>query len=162
MADLHQGIDSTLSLAANELKYQVDVVKEYGDIPPVPCLPSQLNQVFLNLLVNAAQAMGEARGRITIRTGRKRERVWVEIEDNGCGISRELQQKIFDPFFTTKPVGKGTGLGLSLSYGIIQKHRGQIFVASEIGRGTIFSISLPLTQPIIQPRTESIQEPSDA
>ena len=162
MADLHQGIDSTLSLAANELKYQVDVVKEYGDIPPVPCLPSQLNQVFLNLLVNAAQAMGEARGRITIRTGRKRERVWVEIEDNGCGISRELQQKIFDPFFTTKPVGKGTGLGLSLSYGIIQKHRGQIFVASEIGRGTIFSISLPLTQPIFQPRTESIQEPSDA
>lgn len=162
LADLHQGIDSTLSLAANELKYQVDVVKEYGDIPLVPCLPAQLNQVFLNLLVNAAQAMGEGRGRITLRTGQKRGRVWVEIEDNGCGISRELQQKVFDPFFTTKAVGKGTGLGLSLSYSIIQKHRGQIFVSSEVGRGTIFSISLPLIQPLFQQRTDSAVEPPDA
>jgi two-component system NtrC family sensor kinase len=87
--------------------------------------------------------------------------VWVEIEDNGCGISREQQQKIFDPFFTTKPVGKGTGLGLSLSYGIIQKHRGQIFVTSEVGRGTIVSISLPLTQPSIPPSTGSAKERSD-
>lgn len=158
MADLHQGLDSTLNIAANELKYQVDVVKEYGEIPLLPCLPSQLNQVFLNLLVNAAHAMGEQRGRITIRTGRKGDRVWVEIEDNGCGISREQQQNIFDPFFTTKPVGKGTGLGLSLSYGIIQKHRGQIFVTSEVGRGTIFSISLPTTQPLAQPRTEPVEE----
>jgi len=146
-ADLHHGIDSTLNIVNNEIKYKADVVKEYGALPPVECLPSQLNQVFMNLLVNAAHAMGEARGRITIRTGTLGDRVWLEFGDNGSGIPPELQQKIFDPFFTTKPVGKGTGLGLSLSYGIIQKHHGVLSVHSEVGKGTVFRIELPTLQP---------------
>ena len=145
-ADLHQGIDSTLNIVNNEIKYKADVVKEYGQLPPVECLPSQLNQVFMNLLVNAAHAMGAQRGCITIRTGTQGDKVWLEFEDNGSGIPPELQIKIFDPFFTTKPVGKGTGLGLSLSYGIVQKHHGEITVRSEVGKGTVFRIVLPAVQ----------------
>ena len=145
-ADLHQGIDSTLNIVNNEIKYKADVVKEYGQLPPVECLPSQLNQVFMNLLVNAAHAMGAQRGCITIRTGTQGDKVWLEFEDNGSGIPPELQIKIFDPFFTTKPVGKGTGLGLSLSYGIVQKHHGEITVRSEGGKGTVFRIVLPAVQ----------------
>ena len=143
-ANLHQGIDSTLNVVNNEIKYKAEVVKEYGELPEVECLPSQLNQVFLNLLVNAAHAMGEQRGCITIRTGVAGERVWLEFADNGSGMSEEVRQKVFDPFFTTKPVGKGTGLGLSLSYGIIQKHRGTIEVRSTLGLGTTFRITLPI------------------
>jgi PAS domain S-box-containing protein len=146
LANLHDGIDSTLNIVNNEIKYRADVVKQYGPLPPVECLPSQLNQVFMNLLVNAAQAMGEQRGTITIRTGVQDETGWLEFADNGHGISKDHLSRIFDPFFTTKPVGKGTGLGLSLSYGIVQKHRGQISVQSEPGKGTVFRIELPLTQ----------------
>lgn len=153
-ADLHHGIDSTLNIVSNEIKYKADVVKEYGALPPVECLASQLNQVFMNLLVNAAHAMGETRGCITIRTGTQGDRVWLEFGDNGGGIPIELQQKIFDPFFTTKPVGKGTGLGLSLSYGIIQKHHGQLSVRSEVGKGTVFRIELPILQPKESPAKE--------
>jgi len=142
-ADLHEGIDSTLNIVNNEIKYKAEVVKEYGDIPQVECLPSQLNQVFMNLLVNASHAI-EERGLITVRTGQTGEEAWVEIADTGKGIAAENLQKIFDPFFTTKPIGKGTGLGLSLSYGIIQKHNGRIEVQSEIGKGTTFRIWLPL------------------
>ncbi|WP_232828810.1 PAS-domain containing protein [Simplicispira lacusdiani] len=145
-ADLHHGIDSTLNIVSNEIKYKADVVKQYGQLPPVECLPSQLSQVFMNLLVNAAHAMGAQRGCITIRTGTQDDEVWLEFEDNGSGISPELQTKIFDPFFTTKPVGKGTGLGLSLSYGIVQKHHGRITVRSEVGKGTVFRIVLPVAQ----------------
>ena len=147
-ADLHQGIDSTLNIVSNEIKYKADVVKQYGQLPPVECLPSQMNQVFMNLLVNAAHAMGEQRGCITIRTGSQGDSVWLEFEDNGSGIPPELQQKIFDPFFTTKPVGKGTGLGLSLSYGIVQKHHGDISVRSQVGKGTVFRVVLPVTQTV--------------
>jgi PAS domain S-box-containing protein len=143
--NLHQGLDSTINVASNEIKYKADVKKEYGDIPDVECLPSQLNQVFMNLLVNAAQAIGE-QGTITLRTGRQGDEVWVEVADTGKGIAPEHISRIFDPFFTTKPVGKGTGLGLSLSYGIVQKHHGRIEVNSELNKGTSFKVWLPVHQ----------------
>lgn len=143
-ADIHQGIDSTLNIVHNEIKYSADVVKNYGIVPLVKCLPSQLNQVFMNLLVNASHAIGPARGVITITTGREEDSVWVEVKDTGSGIARENLSRIFDPFFTTKPIGKGTGLGLSLSYGIITKHGGRIDVDSEVGVGTSFRVSLPI------------------
>ncbi|HEU4852717.1 MAG TPA: ATP-binding protein [Telluria sp.] len=143
-ASIHGGIDSTLNIVSNEVKYKADVVREFGDIPDIECLPSQLNQVVMNLVVNAAHAVGDKRGLITIRTGHEGEHVWIEVQDNGCGIERENLKRIFDPFFTTKPVGKGTGLGLSLSYGIVQKHRGRIDVDSEPGVGTTFRITLPV------------------
>ena len=152
-ANLHHGIDSTLNVVNNEIKYKADVVKEYGDLPDVECLPSQLNQVFMNLMVNAAHAMGERRGQITVRTGRQDDSVWLEFADNGSGIPEAIQAKIFDPFFTTKPVGKGTGLGLSLSYGIILKHNGSISVKSKPGEGTLFRIVLPIKH--IEPRDET-------
>jgi len=144
-ADLHKGLDSTLNIVHNEIKYKANVVREYGDLPEVECLPSQLNQVFMNLLVNAAHAI-EERGTITVRTGRQGDEVWVEVADTGKGIAPEHLKKIFDPFFTTKPVGKGTGLGLSLSYGIVQKHHGRIEVQSEVGKGTTFRVWLPHRQ----------------
>ncbi|EMH4719444.1 TPA: ATP-binding protein [Pseudomonas aeruginosa] len=145
--DLHQGIESTLNIVASELKYRADVVREYGDLPEVKCLPSQINQVVMNLVMNAAQAMGPERGRIVIRTGHTVEHAWIEVEDSGQGISPEILPRIFDPFFTTKPVGKGTGLGLSLSYGIVQKHGGTIEVRSQPGVGSAFRIVLPLESP---------------
>ncbi len=145
-ADLHRGLDSTLNIVNNEIKYKAKVIREYGELPSVECLASQLNQVFMNLLVNAAHAI-EEQGTITIRTGMQAEdNVWVEISDTGSGISAENMKKIFDPFFTTKGVGKGTGLGLSLSYGIVNKHGGHIEVSSEIGKGTTFRILLPVSQ----------------
>ncbi len=144
--DLHKGLDSTLNIVNSEIKYKAKVVKEYGDIPQVECLPSQLNQVFLNLLINAAHAI-EERGTITLRTGAESEQVWVEIEDTGKGIAPKNLKRIFEPFFTTKPVGSGTGLGLSLSYSIIQKHHGHIEVNSELGQGTRFRMWLPIKQP---------------
>jgi two-component system, NtrC family, sensor kinase len=146
--DIHRGLDSTLNIVANEVKYKADVERSYGELPQIECLPSELNQVFLNLLVNAAQAMDKSRGTIRIRTGCDDGRsVWVEVEDDGAGIAAEHLPRIFDPFFTTKAVGKGTGLGLSLSYGIVQKHHGRIEVESELGKGTRFRITLPVHQP---------------
>jgi PAS domain S-box-containing protein len=142
-ADIHKGLDSTLNIVWNELKYKCKVSKEYGELPEVHCLPSQLNQVFMNLLVNAGQAIVE-HGEITIRTGRDGDSVWVEVSDTGSGIPQENLNRIFDPFFTTKPVGKGTGLGLSLSYGIVVKHHGRIEVKSEVGKGTTFRVVLPI------------------
>ncbi len=144
-SDLHLGLDSTLNIVSNEIKYKADVIKEYGTLPEVECLLSQLNQVFMNLLVNAAHAI-EERGTIVIRTGRQGDEICVEISDTGKGIDQAHLKKIFDPFFTTKPVGKGTGLGLSLSYGIVQKHHGRIEVQSEVGRGTTFRVWLPVKQ----------------
>jgi len=142
-ANLHTGLDSTLNIVWNELKYKCKVNKEYGDLPEVFCLASQLNQVFMNLFVNAAQAI-ETRGEITIRTGRQGEEVWVEVADSGKGIPQDNLNRIFEPFFTTKPVGQGTGLGLSLSYSIVVKHHGRIEVASEVGRGSTFRVILPI------------------
>ncbi len=142
-ADVHHGLDSTLNVVWNELKYKCEVVKEYGELPNIWCLPSQLNQVFMNLLVNAAQAI-EVRGTITIRTGAEGERVWVEVVDTGKGIPPENIPRLFDPFFTTKPAGKGTGLGLSVSYKIVEKHHGRIEVRSEPGKGSSFRVWLPV------------------
>jgi two-component system NtrC family sensor kinase len=142
-ADLHAGIDSTLVIANNEFKHKAIVKKEFGALPQVKCLASQLNQVFMNLIVNAAHAI-QKDGVITLRTGATPDWVWIEIGDNGCGIAPEVLSRIFDPFFTTKPVGQGTGLGLSLSYSIVGKHRGRIEVASEPGCGTRFTVHLPV------------------
>lgn len=142
-ADLHQGLDSTLNIVWNELKYKCTVNKDYGDLPRIWCVPSQLNQVFMNLLVNAAHAIPE-KGEISIRTGRQDDEVFVAIADTGAGIAPEHLNRIFEPFFTTKPVGQGTGLGLSLAYSIVQKHRGRIEVSSEISHGTTFTIMLPV------------------
>lgn len=148
-ADLHRGLDSTLNIVNNEIKYKAEVVKEYGELPEVECLASQLNQVFMNLLVNAAHAI-EDRGMITLRTGHENDKVWVAVSDTGSGITAENLKNIFDPFFTTKDVGTGTGLGLSLSYGIVQKHGGHIEVDSEVGKGTTFTVHLPVKQPETQ------------
>ncbi|MBI4938045.1 MAG: PAS-domain containing protein [Nitrosomonadales bacterium] len=145
--DLHKGIDSTLNIVRNEIKYSAEVAKEYGAIPPVECMASQLNQVFMNMLINASHAIGEGNhGKITIRTGAENDMVWVEFADTGKGIAPENLKRIFDPFFTTKPVGKGTGLGLSLSFGIIEKHHGRIEVQSEMGKGATFRVWLPVKQ----------------
>ena len=148
MADLHAGLRSTLAIVANEVRYRADVVTEWGTLPEVECILSELNQVFMNLLVNAAQAMPkERRGTIWVRTRCVgADAVEVEIADNGSGIPAENLGKIFDPFFTTKPVGQGTGLGLSLSYSMVQKHHGSITVESTVGSGTCFRIRLPLRQ----------------
>jgi PAS domain S-box-containing protein len=145
-ADLHQGLESTLNIVHNELKYTAEIHKEYGELPQVECLASQLNQVFMNLLVNAAHAI-EKHGIITLRTGCEDDEVWVEISDTGKGIPADKLKRIFEPFYTTKPVGVGTGLGLSLSYGIIKKHHGRIEVASEVGNGSHFTIHLPIKRP---------------
>lgn len=146
-ADIHKGLESTLNIVRNEIKYKADVVKEYGALPSVECIPSQLNQVFTNLLVNASQAIPD-HGVITIRTGCREEqgRIWIEISDTGQGIPAEDLKRIFDPFFTTKPVGRGTGLGLSLSYGIIKSHHGHIEVTSVPGQGATFTVWLPVVQ----------------
>jgi len=144
LADLEHGLDSTLNVVWNELKYKAEVVKEYGGIPKIVCMPSQLNQVFVNLLTNAVQAI-ETHGRITIRTGQEGQNIWIEVEDTGKGIKPEHLDRIFEPFFTTKPVGMGTGLGLSVSYSIVQKHGGRIEAKSEVGKGTEMRIWLPLT-----------------
>ncbi len=161
MADLHRGLDSTLNIANNELKYKVTIIKQYGELPMIKCLASELNQVFMNLLVNAAQAIQD-RGSVTIRTERCGQRVAVSISDTGHGIAPEHINRIFEPFFTTKPVGSGTGLGLSLSYGIIKKHGGDIHVSSETGKGTTFRIELPIDPASAQPPSTASDEPGDA
>ncbi len=144
-ANVESGLESTINVVWNELKYKTEAIKDYGNIPEIECIPSQLNQVFMNLLVNAAQAIPE-RGEITVRTRRVDDRVCIEISDTGTGIPQELMNRIFDPFFTTKPVGTGTGLGLSIAHGIIRKHKGRIDVRSEPGKGTSFQVYLPIRQ----------------
>lgn len=143
-ADLHQGLESTLNILRNEIKHKAEVVREYGDLPEVWCVPSLLNQVFLNLLANAAQAI-DGSGIITIRTTAGEGRVSIAISDTGCGIPRQNLGKIFAPFFTTKPSGKGTGLGLSLVHDIVAKHGGEMTVESEPGTGSTFTLRLPQT-----------------
>ena len=144
--NVNDGLNSTLALARHLLK-SITVNKHFGDIAAIVCSPSQINQVFLNLLTNAAQAMGAGQGVITLTTRTDGDGVAVEIADNGTGIAPDVLPKIFDPFFSTKDVGKGTGLGLSISYKIVQQHGGRIDVASKIGAGTTFTVWLPLTPP---------------
>ena len=143
--DLHAALDSTLNIVRNEVKYKAQIATRYGELPRVDALPSRLNQVFLNLLVNAAQSITD-KGHIVITTGTQDSYAWVTIEDDGCGIPKENLNRIFEPFFTTKPVGKGTGLGLSVSYAIARKHGGRIDVDSEVGRGSRFTLYVPLRQ----------------
>jgi len=141
--DLHEGIEDTLTLMHHEIKHKAEIVKNYGDIPKISCYPGRMNQVYLNLLVNAVQAIKE-KGTITISTRRINDKISIEFEDNGVGIARKNLSKIFDPGFTTKGVGIGTGLGLSICYRIIQDHRGDIRVESEPGKGSRFIITLPV------------------
>jgi two-component system, NtrC family, sensor kinase len=157
--NIHEGIDNTLMILANRLKAnsqrsEITVIKQYGDLPLIGCYPGQLNQVFMNILVNAIDAIDEAinshslhrEPQIGIRTTiTKENQVMISMTDNGVGIPDDVQNKLFDPFFTTKPIGKGTGLGLSISYKIItEKHQGQIQCISSPGKGTEFVISMPL------------------
>lgn len=143
-ADINENLDSTLNVVWNELKYKAVVAKEYGELPRVRCYPQQLSQVFMNLLINAVQAI-DNQGEITIRTWAEGESVYVAIADTGCGIAPEHVNRLFEPFFTTKEVGQGTGLGLSIVYDIIaKKHGGEITVRSELGKGSTFTVRLPL------------------
>ena len=142
-ADLHEELDLTLALMEPRFKNAIQVEREYGELPRVRCFVGQLNQVFLNLLMNACDAIGE-NGTIGIRTERIADGVRLAFRDDGPGISEEVRSRIFDPFFTTKPVGVGTGLGLSLSHSIIERHGGRILVDSGPGGGTTFTIELPL------------------
>jgi len=144
LINLNETLETTINIAWNEIKYVAALNREFGDIPEILCFPQQLNQVFLNLLVNAAHAMGENQGTIAVRTWSEKECVCVSVADTGCGIPDEIRHRIFEPFFTTKEVGKGTGLGLSISYEIIRKHGGEISVESEIGQGTTFIVRLPV------------------
>ncbi|MCA9509979.1 MAG: GAF domain-containing protein, partial [Myxococcales bacterium] len=145
-ADLHEEIERTLGLMEPRLKNKVEIKREYGEIPQVRCYPGQLNQVFMNLVMNACDAMGDG-GTITIRTRPGDLGVHLEFADDGPGIPAEVRNQIFDPFFTTKPVGAGTGLGLSLSHGIIERHGGRLSVESTPGHGATFHIDLPLDAP---------------
>ncbi|MDP3847158.1 MAG: ATP-binding protein [Pseudomonas sp.] len=144
-ADLHKCIETTLSVAQNEIKYKAEIIREFGELPLVDCIASQINQVIMNITVNAAHAIEEF-GTIYIRTGTQDQKAWIEIEDNGEGIPEHIISRIFEPFYTTKPIGKGTGLGLSLSQTIIEKHNGLLEVESTPSSGTKFKIWLPIKQ----------------
>ena len=141
--DIHRGLDSTINILRNEIKHKAEVVREYAAVPELWCIPSQLNQVFMNLLLNATQAI-EREGRIVVRTRADAEAICVDVIDNGRGIDAATLNRIFEPFYTTKPVGQGTGLGLSIAYGIVRRHGGRIEVDSAPGRGSRFTLVLPL------------------
>ena len=153
-SDIHEGLDSTLTILNSQFNGHINVIKNYGDIPLIPCQIGRLNQVFLNIINNAihaidAQPLGDQYpGKIAITTSQQNGDVNIEISDNGVGMDGMTQKRIFEPFYTTKDVGEGTGLGLSISYGIIEQHRGNIEVKSQEGAGTIFHITLPVSQPV--------------
>lgn len=144
LVDLHQGVDSTLKLLAGRMGTAIEVVKQYGVLPEIECLAAEINQVVMNLLLNAMQSIDRPGGTITIRTGCAAEQVLLEIVDTGCGIAPEHVGRIFEPFFTTRTVGEGTGLGLALTHGIVQRHGGRIEVSSTVGHGSHFRVSLPV------------------
>lgn len=142
-ADLHVGIESTINVVWNQLKYKVEVQRVYGELPHIYCVASQINQVLMNLLVNAEQAIAD-KGHITVRTGVDGDHVWIEVQDDGCGMDAKTQARIFEPFFTTKPAGLGTGLGLSIASGIVSRHEGRLELHSEPGAGSTFRLVLPV------------------
>jgi two-component system NtrC family sensor kinase len=143
--DVHKLVESALKIGGNLLrKKNIEIVRHFGTVPEVDCAPAQINQVLLNLITNAAQAIEHAQGRVTVRTHAVGNHALIAVEDNGKGIAAENLARVFDPFFTTKPVGQGTGLGLSICYQIVEQHRGQIRVSSTPGTGTRFLVALPL------------------
>ncbi len=144
MVDVNKGLASTLNVVQKELKYKAVVRQEFGKIPTIWGYPQELNQVFMNILINAAQAI-EGRGHILVRTRVTDDQVEVMIQDDGSGVAPENIPRLFEPFFTTKEVGKGTGLGLHIAYDIVKKHRGTIEVQSEWGKGTAFTVRLPVS-----------------
>jgi two-component system, NtrC family, sensor kinase len=144
--DIHQSIESSVNIIWNEIKYRTELIRDYAPLPPIECLPSQLSQVFLNLLVNANQAIAE-HGTITLQSRVVQDSVVVKVSDNGKGIAAEHLARIFDPFFTTKPVGQGSGLGLSIAWNIVERHHGKLEVESTPAVGTTFILSLPINQP---------------
>ena len=153
-ADLNKALQTTLTISRNEYKLIADVRTDLADIPPVTCHIGEINQVFLNLIVNAAHAIAAAqagngkRGLIRIRTRHDGSSVRVEIEDTGCGIPVDIRDRIFDPFFTTKPVGQGTGQGLAIARSVVvEKHGGLLTCESQVGVGTTFTVLLPVTPP---------------
>lgn len=141
--DLVECLESTINIVWNEIKYKATLVRDYAQLPAIRCCPHQISQVFMNLLLNAVQAI-DKEGRITVKTWQEGPMAVLSVTDTGCGIPRENLNRLFEPFFTTKPVGKGTGLGLSLSYEIVQKHRGDIEVESEPGQGATFTVRIPV------------------
>ncbi len=146
-ANLNEVLDSAINIASNAFNDKTTLVKELQPLPPVTCMVTQLNQVLVNLLVNAGQALHKGQpGTITVRSGVLGELVWLEVSDTGCGMTAEVQKRIFEPFYTTKPVGQGTGLGLSISWEIIARHHGSLEVTSSPGAGTTFRITLPQQQ----------------
>lgn len=142
--DIHEGIEATIRLASQYLHSgRISLVRNYSDLPLINAFSGQLNQVWMNLLVNAFQAIGTNAGQVTITTSVDENNVWVEFTDTGCGIPIQNMEQIFDPFYTTKPVGEGTGLGLSISFGIIERHGGSMLASSDLGKGTTFNVRLP-------------------
>jgi signal transduction histidine kinase len=144
-ADINDCIKSTLNIVWNELKYKATVHNEYGEMPPTKCYPQRLNQVFMNLLVNAAHAI-ENKGDISIKTWNRDGSIYASISDTGRGISEDKIKKIFEAFYTTKPSGEGTGLGLSISHEIMDQHNGEIIVKSKEGKGTTFTLKIPVVE----------------
>ncbi|HON60120.1 MAG TPA: ATP-binding protein [Smithella sp.] len=143
IADINECIDSAITIVWNELKYKTTLKKEYGDLPKTKCYPRQINQVFVNLLINAVNSIAD-KGVITIRTWHEDGFIWMQVSDTGVGIPRQNLSRIFEPFFTTKEASKGTGLGLSITYDIVQRHKGEITVQSEVGAGSTFTVKIPV------------------
>jgi signal transduction histidine kinase len=142
-SDLREGLETVLTIYQNQIKHGIELVREFEDVPPVRCLPDEINQVWTNLVHNALQAM-DHKGTLTLGLRRDGEDVLVSVTDSGCGMTPEVRERIFDAFFTTKPAGEGTGLGLDIVRKIIEKHGGRILVDSEVGMGSTFTVSLPI------------------
>jgi signal transduction histidine kinase len=142
-ADINEGLRNTLRLVYPSCKNRISIIEEYGEIPQIPCFPGELNQVFLNILNNAVQAI-EGKGTIKIKTFQESNKIIIAISDTGSGMDPSTLQHLGEPFFTTKPIGEGTGLGLSISYEIIKHHQGNIYFKSEIGHGSTAFVEIPI------------------
>jgi two-component system, NtrC family, sensor kinase len=142
--EINEGIDATIRLLSQYLSSgNITITRNYGELPPMGAFSSQLNQVWMNLLVNSAQAIGAGKGEIEITTRCDSSNIYVEVRDTGCGIAIQHLNRLFDPFYTTKPIGEGTGLGLSISFGIVERHGGSITVDTRLGEGATFKVTLP-------------------